>query len=236
MRVAVTGTPGTGKTTAVEAADTGLEVVHLNDLVREADLATGEDPDRGSLVADLDAIADRLAGREDVIIESHLAHHLEADRVVVLRCHPESLHDRLLDRGEARATQEGNVGSAMPPRAPDNKDRENAESAMPPRALDRKARENAESAMPPRALDRKARENAEPQRPPRALDRKARENAEAEALDIVLSEAVAEHGREAVYEIDTTDRPPAAVAADLETVVAGDREPTAGTVDFTDYL
>ncbi|PSP68012.1 adenylate kinase [Halobacteriales archaeon QS_1_69_70] len=168
MRVAVTGTPGTGKTTAVEAADTGLDVVHLNDLVREADLATGEDPDRGSLVADLDAIADRLAGREDVIIETHLAHHLDADRVVVLRCHPESLRDRLLDRGEARAMCE--------------------------------------------------------------------ENAKAEALDVVLSEAVAEHGREAVYEIDTTNRPPAAVAADVEAVVAGDREPTAGTVDFTDYL
>ena len=202
MRVAVTGTPGTGKTTAVEAAAIDLEVVHLNDLVREADLATGEDPDRGSIVADLDAIADRLAGREDVIIESHLAHHLEADRVVVLRCHPESLRDRLLDRGEARPTSEG----------------------------------NAESATPHRALDRKARENAESPRPPRALTRKARENAEAEALDVVLSEAVAEHGREAVYEIDTTDRPPAAVAADVEAVVAGDREPTAGTVDFTDYL
>ena len=168
MRVAVTGTPGTGKTTAVEAADTGLDVVHLNDLIREADLATGEDPDRGSLVADLDAIADRLAGREDILVESHLAHHLEADRVVVLRCHPESLRDRLLDRGESEATAE--------------------------------------------------------------------ENAEAEALDVVLSEAVAEHGRDAVYEIDTTDRPPAAVAADLEAVVAGDREPTAGTVDFTEYL
>ena len=202
MRVAVTGTPGTGKTTAVEAADTGLDVVHLNDLVREADLATGEDPDRGSLVADLDAIADRLAGREDILVESHLAHHLEADRVAVLRCHPESLRDRLLDRGEARATSEGN-----------------AESATPPRGLNRKDRENAEAAMPPRALDRKARENAE-----------------AEALDVVLSEAVAEHGREAVYEIDTTDRPPAAVAAALEAVVAGDREPTAGTVDFTDYI
>ena len=185
MRVAVTGTPGTGKTTTVEAADTGLEVVHLNDLVREGDLSIGEDPDRGSIVADLDAIADHLAGRQDVLVESHLAHHLDSDRVVVLRCHPESLRDRLRDRGEARATPEWNAGSARPPRAPDNK---------------------------------------------------ARENAEAEALDVVLSEAVAEHGREAVYEIDTTDRPPAAVAADLEAIVAGDREPTAGTVDFTDYL
>ena len=93
-----------------------------------------------------------------------------------------------------------------------------------------------EAASPTRGPDRKAGDNDGSPRPPRALDRKARENAEAEALDVVLSEAVAEHGREAVYEIDTTDRPPAAVAADVEAVVAGDREPTAGTVDFTDYL
>ena len=168
MRVAVTGTPGTGKTTAVQAADTPLEVVHLTDLVREAGLATGEDRERGSLVADLDAIADRLAGREDLLVESHLAHHLDADRVVVLRCHPETLRERLLHRGEPAE--------------------------------------------------------------------KADENAEAEALDVVLSEAVANHGRGAVYEIDTTDRPPVAVADGVEAVVAGDRDPTAGTVDFTEYL
>jgi len=168
MRVAVTGTPGTGKTTAVERADTGLDVVHLNDLVREAGLAAGEDHERGSLVADLDAVRERLADREDVLVESHLAHHLDADRVVVLRCHPRQLRRRLLDRGET--------------------------------------------------------------------DAKASENAEAEALDVVLSEAVDAHGLDAVYEIDTTDRDPDDVAAAVEAVVAGEREPSAGTVDYVDYL
>ena len=101
-------------------------------------------------------------------MESHLAHHLEADRVAVLRCHPDELRGRLLERGEP-----------------------------------------------------------EP---------KAAENAEAEALDVVLSEAVEAHGLDSVYEIDTTDRTPDEVAADLEAVLAGDRDPAAGTVDFTDYL
>ncbi len=168
MRVAVTGTPGTGKTTAVRAASTDLDVVHLNDLVRDEGLATGEDTERGSLVADLEAIADRLAGREDLLVESHLAHHLDVDQVVVLRCHPEALRERLLDRGVDGA--------------------------------------------------------------------KAAENAEAEALDVVLSEAVDEHGGASVYEIDTTDRSPDAVAAAIEAIVAGDRDPAAGTVDFTEYL
>ena len=168
MRVAVTGTPGVGKTTAVEAADLELEVVGLNDLVREAGLHEGADDERGSLVADLDAVGERLAGREDLLVESHLAHHLDVDRVVVLRCHPEELRERLCDRGEPAATAE--------------------------------------------------------------------ENAEAEALDVVLSAAVEAHDLEAIYEIDTTDRSPAAVAAEIEAVVAGDREPSAGEVTFVDYL
>lgn len=168
MRVALTGTPGTGKTTAAEHLETDLEVIDLNDLIRSEGLATGEDAERGSLVADLEAVEQRLAGRDDVVVESHLAHALPADRVVVLRCRPRQLRERLLERGESEA--------------------------------------------------------------------KAAENAEAEALDVVLSEAVDRHGLESVYEIDTTDRSPAAVARAVDDVVAGEREPAAGTVDFTDYL
>ena len=168
MRVAVTGTPGTGKTTATDHLDTDFDVVHLNDLIREEGLATGEDPDRGSLVADIDALRERLADREDVLIESHLAHHLDADRVVVLRCHPEALRERLLDRGEDES--------------------------------------------------------------------KADENAEAEALDVILSEAVNAHGLDSVYEIDPPDRTPEGGAADIEAVLAGERAPSAGEVEFLDYL
>jgi adenylate kinase len=168
MRVAVTGTPGTGKTTAVERVDTDLEVVHLNDVIREEGMATGTDPDRGSLVADVDALGEWLSGRGDLLVESHLAHHFPADRVVVLRCHPETLERRLRERGESEA--------------------------------------------------------------------KARENAEAEALDVVLSEAVDAHGLDSVYEIDTTDRTPEEVAEEIAAVVAGDRDPSAGTVDFIEYL
>ena len=168
MRVAVTGTPGTGKTTAVKRLDTDFDVVHLNDLVRNAGLSTGEDDERGSLIADLDALEARFDGRDDVLVESHLAHHLDVERVVVLRCRPERLENRLIARGEREA--------------------------------------------------------------------KARENAEAEALDLILSEAVDAHGLDAVYEVDTTDRDPDAVAEEIRAVIDGEREPSAGDVDFTEYL
>ncbi|AWB28142.1 adenylate kinase family protein [Halococcoides cellulosivorans] len=111
MRVALTGTPGTGKTTASELLDSDLSIVHLNQLVTEEGLALGHDESRDSAIADLDAITDRLDGRDDVLIESHLAHHLPVDRVVVLRCQPEALIDRLTDRGESAASARENAES-----------------------------------------------------------------------------------------------------------------------------
>ncbi|MGM0604488.1 MAG: adenylate kinase family protein [Halobacteriota archaeon] len=169
MRLAITGTPGTGKTTAtaIVAEKVDVSVVHLNDAISEHDLWTDRDDERGSLVADLEAIDDYL-GEWDGIVESHLAHYLPADRVVVLRCRPDVLESRLVDRGES--------------------------------------------------------------------GQKAAENRESEALDVILSEAVDRHGLDRVYEIDTTDQSPNAVAREIEAVIAGGREPNAGSIDFTEYL
>ena len=168
MRVAVTGTPGTGKTTATELVEADLEVVHLNAVIEDEGLTDGTDEGRGSWIADLDAVAGWLAGRDDVLVESHLAHLFEADRVVVLRCRPDVLRARLAERGASSA--------------------------------------------------------------------KAAENAEAEALDLLLAEAVDRHGEGRVYEVDTTDLTPDEVAREVEAVVAGAREPSAGAVSFVDYL
>lgn len=174
MRLALTGTPGTGKTTVTDLLTDGgdpgvdLEPIHLNDVLEREGLYDRVDEERDSYVADLDALREQLDGRDDVLIESHLAHHVDADRVVVLRCRPDELADRLRDRGADEAE----------------------------------------------------------------ID----ENADSEALDVILGEAVARHGRDRVYEIDTTGRAPAAVARDVAAVAAGDADPSAGTVDFTEHL
>ena len=182
MRVAVTGTPGTGKTSAVEAleaSDEGvpddLEVVHLNDVIEPEGLYEEHDEERDSLVVDVEAITEYLAGRQDVLIESHLAHHFDVDRVIVLRCAPEELERRLERRGED--------------------DPAKAES-----------------------------------------DASIAENAESEALDVILAEAVDRHGRGAVYEIETTDLTPEDVASEIRAATVGDRDPSAGTVNYTDYF
>ena len=168
MRVAVTGTPGTGKTTATEHLDTELSVVHLNDVIRSESLTVGHDDERDSAIADVDAVAEWLDGRDDVVFESHLAHQFDADRVVVLRCHPEEIERRLRSREKSPAS--------------------------------------------------------------------AAENAESEALDVILGEAVENHGQDRIYEIDTTGLTPAGAASAIEAVIEGSRDPQAGTVSFIDYL
>lgn len=168
MRVAVTGTPGTGKTTATERLESSLDVVHLNEVIEAEDLTEGVDEERDTLVVDVAAVREWLGDREDVVVESHLAHYLDADSVVVLRAHPDVIEERLTGRGES------------------------AESI--------------------------------------------RENAESEALDLILSEAVERHGTDSVYEIDTTDLSPTAVAAAIDDVIADEREPSAGQVSYVDWL
>lgn len=111
-RLVVTGTPGTGKTTATEqlAVNIDADVIHLNDEIREFDLYSERDAERDSLVTDLDAVSEHL-GEWQGIVESHLAHHVEADRVVVLRCEPNALAARLRDRGDTDAKASENAES-----------------------------------------------------------------------------------------------------------------------------
>ncbi len=117
MRIAVTGTPGTGKTTATSLLEsrpgTGgdLEVINLGDIIESEGLYTSIDEDRDSKIADLEAIDAWLDGRTDIVLESHLAHHFHADRVAVLRCHPRELKSRLLDRGESEQKARENAES-----------------------------------------------------------------------------------------------------------------------------
>ena len=168
MRIALTGTPGTGKTTVAAQLETPYTVVPLGEVVSDRSLITERDEVRGTDVVDIDALDTATTDLDDVILESHLSHHLPVDRVIVLRCDPLELKTRLRSRG--------------------------------------------------------------------ASARSITENAESEALDLILSESVARHGRGAVYEIDTTDRSIESVVEAVEDAISGSVKPRAGIVDFTGYL
>lgn len=108
MRVAVTGTPGTGKTTVARslADELGTEYVDVTERVRE-DASSGYDEDRGVPVADVDALRDTVP--EDAVLDGHVAHRLKPGYVVVLRCEPGALRERLSERGWREEKVEENV-------------------------------------------------------------------------------------------------------------------------------
>ncbi|MDD1667570.1 MAG: adenylate kinase family protein [Methanomicrobiales archaeon] len=97
MMCGITGTPGTGKSSAAdELARRGHPVVRLLDTIRP--YATGRDPERDTLVIDEERWAREFTPVEG-FVEGHLAHLLPCDRVVVLRCRPDRLLARLRARG-----------------------------------------------------------------------------------------------------------------------------------------
>jgi len=99
MILAITGTPGTGKTSVCKAL--GLAVVDLNTVIQQKRFYTGIDAERGSFVADLDTLKEYLSQEEKAvsIIESHLAHLLEPEVAIVLRANPTLLSARLTQKG-----------------------------------------------------------------------------------------------------------------------------------------
>jgi adenylate kinase len=98
MQIALTGTPGTGKTTI--AGLLPYRVIDINALVKGG-MNFGIDAKRGCLEADMDALANylaRLDPDETLILEGHFAHHF-ADWSIVLRLSPAVLKSRLEARG-----------------------------------------------------------------------------------------------------------------------------------------
>ncbi len=97
--IGIAGTPGTGKSSVAEALarKLGWKVVSVNDLAEEAGAIIGYDEERGCHVVDVEKL--RRHGKEkkleNVIVEGHLAHYLDVDVLVVLRCKPTVLEERL---------------------------------------------------------------------------------------------------------------------------------------------
>ncbi|ABS56650.1 conserved hypothetical protein [Methanoregula boonei 6A8] len=97
MMCGITGTPGTGKSTAAdELARRGHTVVHITDIAQPYVL--GRDPERDTQVIDTDRMVDEFVPF-DGFIEGHFAHLLPCDRMVVMRLRPDELAARLRARG-----------------------------------------------------------------------------------------------------------------------------------------
>ena len=98
----ISGTPCTGKTTISENLSEKLnwELVKINDLAISNNLVLGIDEDKGYKIIDIDALNELLleiiSKSDNLIVEGHLSHLCSgADKLIVLRCRPEILKERL---------------------------------------------------------------------------------------------------------------------------------------------
>ncbi|MDD1672781.1 MAG: adenylate kinase family protein [Methanomicrobiales archaeon] len=112
MMVGITGTPGTGKSSAGdELARRGYSVIRLVDTLRPYILE--RDAERDTLVADEEEWAKEFPPVEG-IVEGHLAHYLSCDQILILRCRPDILSGRLRKRGyEEEKIQENMEAEAL---------------------------------------------------------------------------------------------------------------------------
>lgn len=109
--IALTGTPGTGKSSAAEfLKKKGFAVIELNSEIKKRKLYSAYDRKRKTYVADFGKMEKFLKTElkqekylnKHVIIDSHLSHLLSSrivGAVVVLRCEPAVLEKRLKRKG-----------------------------------------------------------------------------------------------------------------------------------------
>lgn len=101
MIVALTGTPGTGKTSvSKELGKQGFAIVDMKEFIEEQGIGSVNGKEIEVRVEELvEHLENEFDGSDkDIVIEGHLSHHYETDYCVVLRCSPDVLEERLSER------------------------------------------------------------------------------------------------------------------------------------------
>lgn len=111
MRVGITGTPGTGKSTVAKilAKKLGLPLFNLSRLIRERGLYSSFDEKRDAYEVDPEKLREFFEKREDFIAEGLVAHYIPVDYLVILRAEPDIVRERLVERPYTRDKVEENV-------------------------------------------------------------------------------------------------------------------------------
>ncbi len=105
MIIAVSGTPGIGKTSATKELKKILDfnTISIKSLVARQKIPSAYDKKRDTKIISIRDL--KKGARKEVkkdrinVIEGHLAHLLDADLVIILRCRPDVLEGRMKNKG-----------------------------------------------------------------------------------------------------------------------------------------
>ncbi len=116
MKISITGTPCTGKTTLSKNLSKKLKYkrIDLNKFAKENGLFEEYDEKRESWVVDIDKLRKQFKiNYNNAIIDSHLSHFICVDIVIVLRLEPKYLRKRLEKRYKNKFKIEQNIESEI---------------------------------------------------------------------------------------------------------------------------
>ena len=102
MKILLSGTPGTGKTSIAKRLGDSLKLkyISLNDFAERNNLVESVDKKRDCMIIDEKRLAVEVEKiKEDCILDGHLAHFCKGNLTIVLRTNPEELKARLKKRG-----------------------------------------------------------------------------------------------------------------------------------------
>lgn len=101
MKIGVSGTPGTGKTSLSRSLSKACGAHHaeISLLAKENQWVLDYDDERDTYTVDVPKIKSYLKKYEDIIIDSHFAEQFDCDIIIVIRCPPSRLYERLSSRG-----------------------------------------------------------------------------------------------------------------------------------------
>ena len=116
FRLALTGTPGVGKTTIASLlADVGYQVETMEEIAERFGCIEDVDLEDGARPIDIDGLNTHIDPEwkndpiESIVIDGHLSHLLPVNCVVILRCSPSVLRQRLTGRLYSEQKISGNV-------------------------------------------------------------------------------------------------------------------------------
>jgi adenylate kinase len=107
-RIAVTGTPGVGKTAFCSASN--ICVITMEEIAGNHN-CLGEVEDDGAAPIDMEKLISTLAwpNVDSLLVDGHLSHLLPVDAIILIRCHPSILRERLSKRDYSQSKIDENV-------------------------------------------------------------------------------------------------------------------------------